>query len=295
MQALILLSASNKDSKTKNDILNFIKMGDIRIHRWLAKGEYGQWAIECCPNNSNNDFTLLRKNAEQFKLDVNFVIDDNRRKKMLLADMDSTLIKGESLDEIADKIGIGKEVAKLTSQTMQGNINFKQSIVQRVSLLKGMKTSILEEVVKETELNKGASLLAPTMKKNGAVCYILSGGFDFITSQIAKKIGFDGFFSNSLEIRDFKLTGNIIPPIFGMDAKLETLINLTNEHEISVNDVVAIGDGANDLEMLRTAGLGVAFNGKPILRKNINTQLNHTNLVGLLFLQGYETNEIYEG
>jgi phosphoserine phosphatase len=207
--------------------------------------------------------------------------------------MDSTLIKGESLDEIAHKAGVGEEVSKITRQTMNGELDFNQSIIRRVSLLKGVKQSVLDEIIEETVLTSGANLIAPTMKKNGAYCFILSGGFDFLTSQVARKIGFDGSFSNSLEIKNSQLTGNINFPIFGMHSKLQTLTNLCNEKNISVKEAAAIGDGANDLEMLKKAGLGVAFNGKPILKKVIKTQLNHTDLVGLLFLQGYDISEIY--
>ena len=293
MQALILLSKSNNDPKTKNTILKFIKANGMGIYRWLAEGEYSQWAIECSPINEDFNFALLRKNAEQIKLDLNLVSNSSRRKKLLLADMDSTIIKSESLDEIADKAGVGEEVARITNLTMRGKLGFKKSIIQRVSLLKGVNASLLEEVVQETDFNKGASLLAPVMKKNGAVCYILSGGFDFITNRIAQKIGFDGSFSNSLEVKNSKLTGNVIPPIFDMHSKLKKLINLINEYNITTNDVVAIGDGANDLEMLKVAGLGIAFKGKPKLREKIITQLNHTDLTGLLFLQGYEAKEIF--
>ncbi len=294
MQALILLSTSNKNPETKNTIMKFIKTNSMRIYKWLANGEHDQWAIECAPNSQNIDLASLRKNAEPLGLDINSVNHENRRKKLLLADMDSTLIKGESLNEIANKAGVGEEVAKITSQTMHGELNFEQSVIHRVSLLKNVGVAVLEKVVKETSFNAGALLLAPIMKKNGAFCYILSGGFDFLTNQISKEIGFDGSFSNSLEVKNSKLTGNIIPPIFGKQAKLETLISLTNKHNLSFDSVVAIGDGANDLEMLKKAGLGIAFKGKPKLKSEIKTQLNYTNLTGLLFLQGYDIKDIYD-
>ena len=130
-------------------------------------------------------------------------------------------------------------------------------------------------------------MLAPTMKKSGAFCYIVSGGFDFLTIPIAQKIGFDGSFSNKLEITNSHLTGNVIPPILGVHAKKEALTQLSKQHNLKSTDVAAIGDGANDLEMLEAAGLGVAFEGKQLLRDKIATQLNYTDLTGLLFLQGY--------
>ena len=293
MQALILISSSNNNSDTRTNLSDFIKANGLGLHRWLAEGEENQWAVECNVRYNDINIELFRKNGQQFEFDINLISNTNRRKKLLLADMDSTLIKGESLDEIAHKVGVGQEVSKITRQTMNGELDFNQSIIRRVSLLKGVKQSVLDEIIEETVLTSGANLIAPTMKKNGAYCFVLSGGFDFLTSQVAKKIGFDGSFSNSLEIKNSQLTGNINFPIFGMHSKLQTLTNLCNEKNISVKEAAAIGDGANDLEMLKKAGLGVAFNGKPILKKKIKTQLNHTDLVGLLFLQGYDVSEIY--
>ena len=207
--------------------------------------------------------------------------------------MDSTLICGESLDEVAVKAGIGDKIAAITRQTMQGELDFNQSVTQRVALLNGLSQNILSEIIAETQLTPGAARLAPVMRKNGAFCYIVSGGFDFLTTPIAEKIGFNDSFSNRLEIKDNALTGKIIPPILGQKAKQDKLFQLCKQHMISVEDSLAIGDGANDLEMLTAAGLGIAFNGKPLLRKIIHTQLNHTDLSGLLFLQGYSASQIF--
>ncbi len=292
MQDLILISTSSKNPETKNLLTHFIKTADMQMHSWLSEGEYDQWAVECIFKNDRVAFSSIRKIASSMQLDINLISKKNRRKKLLLADMDSTLIKGESLDEVAAKVGIGKEIANITRQSMRGELDFNQSITRRVAMLKGIKEDILLEIIEETHLNNGASLIAPTMKKSGASCYIVSGGFDFLTIPIAKKISFDGSFSNRLELENSYLTGNIIPPILGVHSKKETLTQLSKQHKIKSADVAAIGDGANDLEMLEAAGLGVAFEGKQLLRDKIATQLNYTDLTGLLFLQGYTINDI---
>ena len=293
MQDLILISTSSKNPETKNTLSHFVKTADMQMHSWLAEGEYGQWAVECFLKTDHflktngGAVSSIRNIANSMQLDINLISEKNRRKKILLADMDSTLIKGESLDEIAAKVGIGEEIANITRQSMRGELDFNQSIMKRVAMLKGIKEDILLEIIEETHLNNGASLLAPTMKKSGAFCYIVSGGFDFLTIPIAQKIGFDGSFSNKLEITNSHLTGNVIPPILGVHAKKEALTQLSKQHNLKSADVAAIGDGANDLEMLEAAGLGVAFEGKQLLRNKIATQLNYTGLTGLLFLQGY--------
>lgn len=292
MQALILISASAKNPDLKNTLSYFMETVGMTKHRWLAEGENDQWAIECHFKKETDKITSIRKMGDSLGLDINLINEANRQKKLLLADMDSTLVKGESLDEVAAKAGIGDQIANITLQSMRGELDFNQSIIRRIAMLKGLREEILIEIIAETQLNNGASSLAPTMKKNGAFCYIVSGGFDFLAIPIAKKIGFDGSFSNRLEIENLHLTGNLIPPILDLRAKQETLNYLCEKHDIKSNDVAAIGDGANDLGMLENAGLGVAFQGKPLLREKVKTQLNHTDLTGLLFLQGYTNKEI---
>ena len=293
MQELILISVSSKNPETKNTVSNFMKIAGMQMHLWLAEGEHDQWAVECYTKTESRELPIIRKIANSMQLDINLVKQRNRQKKLLIADMDSTLIIGESLDEVAAKVGKGEEIANITLQSMRGELDFNQSIAQRVAMLKGTREDILLEIIEETYLNNGASLLAPTMKRKGASCYIVSGGFDFLTIPIAKKIGFDGSFSNRLEVENSLLTGNIVPPILGVHAKKEALNQLSKKYKIRNEDVAAIGDGANDLEMLKAAGLGIAFKGKQLLRDKIATHLNYTDLTGLLFLQGYTINDIY--
>ena len=169
MQALILISSSNNNSETKTNLSDFIKTNGLGLHRWLAEGEENQWAVECNVKYNDINIELLRKNGQQFEFDINLISNTNRRKKLLLADMDSTLIRGESLDEIAHKVGVGEEMSKITLQTMNGELDFYQSIILRVSLLKGVKQTVLDEIIEETVLTSGANLIAPTMKKNGLI------------------------------------------------------------------------------------------------------------------------------
>ncbi|MBT5574719.1 MAG: phosphoserine phosphatase SerB [Alphaproteobacteria bacterium] len=293
MQDLILITTSSYDAKTHDIISQFANTLNLNEKCWLAKGEFGQWAAEYTAIKKAPNLTAMRQKADILGLDINIIANHNRQKKLLLADMDSTLICGESLDEVAVKAGIGDKIAAITRQTMQGELDFNQSVTQRVALLNGLSQNILSEIIAETQLTPGAARLAPVMRKNGAFCYIVSGGFDFLTTPIAEKIGFNDSFSNRLEIKDNALTGKIIPPILGQKAKQDKLFQLCKQHMISVEDSLAIGDGANDLEMLTAAGLGIAFNGKPLLRKIIHTQLNHTDLSGLLFLQGYSASQIF--
>ena len=293
MQDLILISTSSKNPETKHALSQFMETNDVRIHSWLAEGEHNQWAVECFLKPDSIVLSSIRKIANSMQFDINLIREKNRIKRLLVADMDSTLIKGESLDEIAGKVGVRKEIANITRQSMKGELDFNQSITRRVAMLEGMREDVLLEIIEETHLNNGASLLAPTMKKNGSSCYIVSGGFNFLAIPIAKKIGFDGSFSNRLEINNSLLTGKLIPPILGMHAKKEVLVQLSRRHKLKTEDVIAVGDGANDLEMLGSAGLGVAFKGKQILRDKIATQLQYTDLTGLLFLQGYSINDIY--
>ncbi len=217
---------------------------------------------------------------------------EHRRKKLLISDMDSTIIGEECIDEIAHMAGIKPKIAAITERAMQGEIEFDAALRERVGLLKDLDTKALDTVISERlNLNKGARTLVQTMAANNAYCALVSGGFTFFTEKIAKLTGFHTTQANTLEIENDKLTGNVIPPILGSAAKKQALEQFINEQKISPEETLAVGDGANDLEMIKASGLGVAYYAKPIVAAEADASVNHTDLTTLLYMQGYKKSD----
>lgn len=206
--------------------------------------------------------------------------------------MDSTIIGEECIDEIAYMAGIKPKIAAITERAMQGEIEFDAALRERVGLLKDLDTKALDTVISERlNLNKGARTLVQTMAANNAYCALVSGGFTFFTEKIAKLTGFHTTQANTLEIENDKLTGNVIPPILGSAAKKQALEQFINEQKISPEETLAVGDGANDLEMIKASGLGVAYYAKPIVAAEADASVNHTDLTTLLYMQGYKKSD----
>jgi phosphoserine phosphatase len=218
-----------------------------------------------------------------------------RRKKLLVADMDSTIVTTETLDELAGEAGLKDVIAEITMRSMRGELDFSQALIERVAMLADLSESALAKTAAATQLTPGAKTLVHTMKANGAFTALVSGGFKYFTSRVARQVGFDLDLANDLEIEDGRLTGELSGPILDKDGKLTALRHLTAERGLSVADAVTVGDGANDLPMLLAAGLGVAFHGKPLLREQVRAQVNHNDLSALLFLQGYKQHEFVAG
>jgi phosphoserine phosphatase len=217
----------------------------------------------------------------------------NRRKKLFLADMDSTMIRQECIDELADYAGLKNRVAAITERAMRGEIAFEPALRQRVALLEGLPISVVEEVIhNRIKLTPGGRTLIATMRANGTRTCMVSGGFTLFTNRIAVMIGFDESRANILMLVDgYKLAGKVAEPIFGRDGKRATLIELRDELGLTKADTIAIGDGANDLDMILEAGLGVAFHAKPKVATAAAARIDNCDLTALLYVQGYSRDE----
>jgi len=216
-----------------------------------------------------------------------------RRKKLFLADMDSTMIGQECIDELADRAGLKAHVAAITERAMRGEIAFEPALRERVALLEGLPITVVEEVLRDRiRLTPGARTLVATMRKNGARTCLVSGGFTLFTDRIAAMIGFDEARANALTIVDgHKLAGTVAEPIFGRDGKRAALVELRRELGLAKEETMAIGDGANDLDMIVEAGLGVAYHAKPKLAAAAAARIDHGDLTAMLYVQGYRREE----
>lgn len=263
----------------------------IANFHWLSTNEACD--IELYADDVVTIRALVTKILEEFPVDV-FVQEktENRMKKLLISDMDSTIIEQECIDELADVLGIKEQVSEITTRAMNGEIDFPSALRERVALLKGLKSSDLQGVYDDKiSFMAGAKTLVATMNKKGTRCVLVSGGFTFFTEQVAKKIGFESHHANMLDFQNGILTGNVVEPILDKEAKVHALQQHAKELGISEHDVVALGDGANDLPMLRMAGLGVACHAKKAVKDEISYQVNHTTLESALFLQGIKRSE----
>jgi len=212
-----------------------------------------------------------------------------RRKGLLIADMDSTMITGETLDELAEFAGLGPEVAAITERAMRGDILFRDALAERVAMLEGLAAETMEAVADAITYSPGAEVLLRTMTAAGAKTALVSGGFGFFTERVAARLGFGFNKGNTVEIAGGRLTGRVVPPIVTKDIKRDILIDIASWNAIPLARTLAVGDGANDVPMIRRAGLGVAYHGKPALREAADAVVMHCDLTTLLYLQGYSS------
>jgi phosphoserine phosphatase len=215
-----------------------------------------------------------------------------RRKKLLIADMDSTMITIECIDELADYAGIKPEIAQITERAMRGELDFEQALDERVSLLRGLDAEILDRCHTErVRLTEGAIPLIRTMRREGAPTLLVSGGFTHFADRVAREIGFNEVLSNRLGLADGRLDGTVARPIVGAEAKRQALIEAAERGGIALDETLAVGDGANDIPMIQTAGLGIAYHAKPKTAAAAAARIDHATLGALLFAQGYARSE----
>jgi phosphoserine phosphatase len=256
---------------------------------WLAPEQACDFIVKNPPDIAQLKLILAHKAT-----DILITRFRGRRKALLVADMDSTIITTETLDELAAYAGLKEKIAEITARSMNGEIDFPTALRERVAMLKGLDLSALERTWKQTEFCPGARTLVATMRAHGATTALVSGGFTFFTERVAAELGFSLHRANVLLDNGSELTGEVAEPILDRDAKLAALNELAAQRGIKISATLAVGDGANDLAMLKEAGLGVAYYAKPVVAEQVLNRIEHTDLTSLLFAQGYPASAFKE-
>ncbi|MBK5925561.1 phosphoserine phosphatase SerB [Rhodovulum sulfidophilum] len=258
---------------------------------WLAPGIAAEFPVASLPGN----FREVWSDLQTLGIDLAAQPAEGRRKRLLIADMDSTMIRQECIDELAAEAGVGPRVAEITARAMNGELDFHGALRERVGLLTGLDAQVIDKVLAERiSFMPGGRTLVATMKANGAHALLVSGGFTNFAAKVGAALGFDEYRANTLLIEDGRLTGTVAEPILGREAKVEALREVTERLGIGLGDALAVGDGANDLGMLGLAGAGVALHAKPSVAAECELRVNHGDLTALLYLQGYTMNDFVD-
>lgn len=255
---------------------------------WLAEGVAAEFPVADTPANFWDEWQGLQEQG----FDMAVQPTAGRRKAILLADMDSTMIEQECIDELADMAGVGPRVAQITARAMNGELNFSESLIERVGLLSGLSESVIAGVLdSRITLAAGGRELVATMRAHGGYTALVSGGFTAFTGPVAQKLGFDEHRANRLLAENGMLSGQVAMPILGREAKVQALREIAAMRGTTPDQVIAVGDGANDLDMLHLAGTGVALHAKPAVAAQARIRINHGDLTALLYLQGYHRDD----
>jgi phosphoserine phosphatase len=252
---------------------------------WLSEGE--AFDLRFAGLTAEHAQTLARTHLGNLPADLAVQALRGRRKRLLLADMESTIIEQEMIDELAEAAGVSAQVADITRRAMAGELEFESALTARAALLAGRPADLLELVAGRMTLHRGAVTLVRTLQRHGVLCVLVSGGFSVFADRIKTRCGFDEVRSNRLLLEEGRITGHVAAPILGRNGKLEVLREITDRLGFAPHLAAAVGDGANDLAMLRQAGLGVGFRPKDIVRSAVRFSIDHGDLTALLYLQGY--------
>jgi phosphoserine phosphatase len=280
---LVLIGALDETTVQRASELLWSNRASVGTPDWLAPG------IAC-----EIPFEGPTKSVSVPGVDAVVLPTTGRRKRLLVADMESTMIENEMLDELADFLSLRERIAAITARAMNGELDFASALAERVGLLKGLPVGKLDEAARRIRYTPGGATLVATMKKHGATCALVSGGFTYFTAMVRKALGFDLESANVLKHDGTALAGTVELPILGKEAKLATLDRLCAERGLHVGEALTVGDGANDLPMLKAAGLGVAFHAKPVVAAEVGARIDHGDLTALLYLQGYRRSDFVE-
>ena len=288
MESVLVLIAAPGSGAIGPEVVSLLRELGGGAPHWLSDGE----ACEVPDFERLPEFMV---DIKHFPIDAAVVSIHNRRKRLLIADMDSTMIEQECIDELGEMAGVGARIKDITLRAMRGELDFDGALTERVKLLKGLDAAIIDRIIREriTYMSGGRTLIA-TMKANGAHTALVSGGFTPFTQRVAAHLGFDEDQANELIIADGRLTGEVGRPILGQQAKVEALLRITARLGLDPVDALAVGDGANDLAMLSEAGMGVALHAKPHVQEGSLIRINHGDLSALLYLQGYTRAQFFE-